>query len=135
MKIQEVHLNKFKRFTDLTIKDIPESVKLVVLVGPNGCGKTSIFEAFNHWYKYKGYRSWNSSDVDYFVKSGDVQDVKSSTWYDGRVTINAYDEALNSADNIKDAFIFVRHIETNLILRLRPYQSRMILKIILNLTR
>lgn len=57
MKIQEVHLNKFKRFTDLTIKDIPESVKLVVLVGPNGCGKTSIFEAFNHWYKYKGYRS------------------------------------------------------------------------------
>ena len=52
MKIQEVHLNKFKRFTDLTIKDIPESVKLVVLVGPNGCGKTSIFEAFNHWYKY-----------------------------------------------------------------------------------
>lgn len=27
MKIQEVHLNKFKRFTDLTIKDIPESVK------------------------------------------------------------------------------------------------------------
>lgn len=97
--------------------------------------KTSIFEAFNHWYKYKGYRSWNSSDVDYFVKSGDVQDVKSSTWYDGRVTINAYDEALNSADNIKDAFIFVRHIETNLILRLRPYQSRMILKIILNLTR
>lgn len=39
MKIQEVHLNKFKRFTDLTIKDIPESVKLVVLVGPNGCGK------------------------------------------------------------------------------------------------
>lgn len=106
MKIQEVHLNKFKRFTDLTIKDIPESVKLVVLVGPNGCGKTSIFEAFNHWYKYKGYRSWNSSDVDYFVKSGDVQDVKSSTWYDGRVTINAYDEALNSADNIKGCFYF-----------------------------
>ena len=106
MKIQEVHLNKFKRFTDLTIKDIPESVKLVVLVGPNGCGKTSIFEAFNHWYKYKGYHSWNNSNVDYFVKSGDVQDVNSSTWYDGRVTINAYDEALNNADNIKGCFYF-----------------------------
>ena len=42
MKIKEIKLNKFKRFTDLTITDIPDSAKLVILVGPNGCGKTSV---------------------------------------------------------------------------------------------
>ena len=35
MKIKEIRINKFKRFTDLTITGIPETAKLVVLVGPN----------------------------------------------------------------------------------------------------
>lgn len=39
MKIKHIHLDRFKRFTDLTVKEIPETAKLVVLVGPNGCGK------------------------------------------------------------------------------------------------
>ena len=34
---------------------MPETAKLVVLVGPNGCGKTSLFEAFNHWYRLRGH--------------------------------------------------------------------------------
>ncbi|UKI56716.1 MAG: AAA family ATPase [Treponema succinifaciens] len=55
MKIKQIQINDFKRFTNLLIKGIPESAKLVVLVGPNGCGKTSLFEAFNHWYKLKGF--------------------------------------------------------------------------------
>ena len=33
MKIREVKLNKFKRFTDLTITGIPQTAKLVILVG------------------------------------------------------------------------------------------------------
>ena len=56
MKIKSIRMKKFKRFTDLTICNIPESAKLVVLVGPNGCGKTSVFEAFNQWYRRCG---WN----------------------------------------------------------------------------
>ena len=39
MKIKRVKLVKFKRFSDLTISEIPKTTKLVVLVGPNGCGK------------------------------------------------------------------------------------------------
>ena len=55
MKIKSIRMKKFKRFTDLTICNIPESAKLVVLVGPNGCGKTSVFEAFNQWYRRCGW--------------------------------------------------------------------------------
>ena len=47
MKLQSIHIEKFKRFADMTISDIPESAKLVVLLGPNGCGKSSLFDAFS----------------------------------------------------------------------------------------
>ena len=69
MKIKEIRIKQFRRFTDLTIKDIPESAKLVILVGPNGSGKTSLFEAFYHWYRLHGYRT--TGDRDYYVKKGE----------------------------------------------------------------
>ena len=44
MKIKNLHLKKYKRFSDLTI-DLGESPKrIVALVGPNGCGKSSVFD-------------------------------------------------------------------------------------------
>jgi predicted ATPase len=46
MKISRVYLKNFKRFTELEIKEIPSEAKLVVLAGPNGCGKSSVFDAF-----------------------------------------------------------------------------------------
>ncbi len=45
MRITKVHLQNFKRFTDLTIDQIPESAKLVLLIGANGSGKSSVFDA------------------------------------------------------------------------------------------
>lgn len=45
MKISEIKLKKFKRFKGLTVSGLPETAKLVVLVGPNGCGKSSLFDA------------------------------------------------------------------------------------------
>lgn len=62
MKIKTIQIKNFKRFTDLTITNIPETARLIVLVGPNGSGKTSLFEAFNHWYKLKSYSSVGSQD-------------------------------------------------------------------------
>lgn len=105
MKIREVKLNKFRRFTDLTIKDIPETAKLVILVGPNGCGKTSIFEAFNHWHRYEGWGSI-AGTKDYYVKAGDNEEINTSRWYNNRVDISAYDETLNEKEKIKGKFYF-----------------------------
>ena len=66
MKIKKIRIEQFKRFTDLTISGIPETAKLVVLVGPNGCGKSSLFDAFKVWHRNKGYNY--ASDNDYCKK-------------------------------------------------------------------
>jgi hypothetical protein len=46
MKIKSLQLKNFKRFTDLTLQDIPEYAKLVLLIGGNGSGKSSVFDGF-----------------------------------------------------------------------------------------
>lgn len=67
MKIKSIHLQNFKRFTDLKIQNIPEIAKLVVLLGPNGCGKSSLFDALHqksYEYRHIGYQP----DPEYHFK-------------------------------------------------------------------
>jgi len=47
MRIQSLQLQNFKRFTDLKIESIPDSSKLVLLIGANGSGKSSVFDALH----------------------------------------------------------------------------------------
>ena len=47
MKIKKIAIRNFKRFTDLEISAIPDSSKLVLLIGSNGSGKSSLFDAFD----------------------------------------------------------------------------------------
>lgn len=104
MKIKEVKLNRFKRFTDLLITDIPEKAKLVILVGPNGSGKTSVFEGLNHWYKYKGF--WSHGDKDYYVKESDKDKISSDNWFNERVSISFHDGSLTTQNEIHGSFYF-----------------------------
>lgn len=55
MKITKLELQNFKRFDDLTIdlKSLVEPPKLVLLIGTNGSGKSSVFDAFEFANKYK----------------------------------------------------------------------------------
>ena len=67
MKIASIHLQNFKRFTDLKIQNIPATAKLVVLLGPNGCGKSSVFDAL-HSKSYELRGLGLSGDADYYCK-------------------------------------------------------------------
>lgn len=68
MRIKEIRAVDFKRFSDLRIHDLPQTARLVVLLGVNGTGKTCVFEALNHWrrnayydYYHTKYKDTNSS--------------------------------------------------------------------------
>ena len=67
MKITRLELKNFKRFDDLTIdlSALKEAPKLVLLIGNNGSGKSSVFDAFevlNKISKGEEYR------IDYYKK-------------------------------------------------------------------
>jgi predicted ATPase len=67
MKIKRIRLQNFKRFTDLTIENIPETSKLVLLVGANGSGKSSLFDAFG--FCTGAIKGELGSSWDYYRKS------------------------------------------------------------------
>lgn len=96
MKIKKIVLNKFKRFSDLTISEIPETVKLIILVGPNGCGKTSLFEALNHWYHlYGGFGIGAQKD---YIEKKTEETAMSDNWFQNKVKIEFY--STEQLDNI-----------------------------------
>ena len=104
MRIKDIKLKHFKRFTDLTISGIPETAKLVVLVGPNGCGKTSIFEAFNHWYRFRGFS--HGGDINYYLKIGESTPEFESNWLYNTVEVTTYDCSLTNQPEIHGKFYF-----------------------------
>ena len=71
MRISLVRLNHFRRFTDLKITGIPETVRLAVLAGPNGCGKSSVFDALLIWYQMYAPYGYNE-DRSYYFKPSDL---------------------------------------------------------------
>ena len=68
MRIESIHIKNFKRFTDLLISDIPVTAKLVVVAGPNGCGKSSLFDAFLRWFEIQN-AGRDILDTPYYQKN------------------------------------------------------------------
>lgn len=72
MKLNTVKIQSFRRFTDLVVRNIPSTAGLIVLIGPNGCGKSSFFDALHTWHTWKSQKhpSW---DDEYHAKMGSSQ--------------------------------------------------------------
>ncbi|OED45044.1 hypothetical protein AB833_00275 [Chromatiales bacterium (ex Bugula neritina AB1)] len=68
MRIHELQLQNFKRFTDLTIKDIPDTAQLVLLIGSNGCGKSCVFDALTPQFNSTSTGLLHDSNNKYFAK-------------------------------------------------------------------
>ena len=79
MRITGVHLRNYKRFTDLRIRGIPASTRLVVLVGPNGTGKSSVFDAFLIKGQTNNYNLAGGMFDGYLLKDETVESPPSST--------------------------------------------------------
>ena len=57
---------KFKRFGSLEIQALGVDVEVVVMLGPNGTGKSSVFDAFLEWARHKGRTTSRGLSGDYF---------------------------------------------------------------------
>jgi hypothetical protein len=66
MHIAEIHARGFRRFADLTVR-IPSQPRLVVLAGPNGNGKSSLFDGLRLWQSWRDGRGV-SGTPDYYTR-------------------------------------------------------------------
>ena len=108
MKLQSATIKNFKRFTDLTIGNIPPTARLIMLAGPNGCGKSSLFDAFSIWHRrtkrprydpgwQNDYHSKVTSPADSFTDQIDV----------------TFHEGVPANDNEKKKIFYIRSAYRN----------------------
>lgn len=103
MRIKRVQLKNFKRFTDLVIEDIPESSKLVLLIGSNGSGKSSLFDAFD-WLPRGPYKMIPQKAEEYYRKlDGTV--AEGFIWFHGGEEIVKGDTTLQKGHELVRKFI------------------------------
>jgi len=106
MKIKKIELKNFKRFTDLTISDIPETSKLVLVIGSNGSGKSSLFDAFDWLNKgtFKGMPYQGDESANYYRKNNESEPSVSVELSDGRV-IEKKGSSLTEGDEVIKKFL------------------------------
>jgi len=68
MRIKNLEFKNFKRFTNLIISDIPETSKLVLVIGSNGSGKSSLFDGFD-WLNRGPNKQLSEIQTAYYAKN------------------------------------------------------------------
>ena len=69
MRLESARIKNFKRFVDLTIHNLSPDAKLIVLLGPNGCGKSSLFDAFQKQIKVDQFFGMNPDLMRYYQRT------------------------------------------------------------------
>ena len=111
MRIRIVTLTGFKRFDDLTINLGESPKKIIAMVGPNGCGKSSVFDAFEE--QLKMYRSHGTENEEFYSKGLFYDDNPENQQYkQRRVTIIPYSGNLGRKSfYIRTSYRFTPKIE------------------------
>jgi len=118
MKLKIIKLRNFKRFDDLTINLGNNPKKIIALVGPNGCGKSSVFDAFEE--KLKDYKSATQSEhASYFSKlwHSIIPENKSESYNKNDSILLTRDDDSNSFDKksfyIRSAYRFTSKLKVD----------------------
>lgn len=97
MRINKVNFVNFKRFKHLKIESINPDTKLVIVAGPNGTGKSSLFDGFKIWQisKYQGF----TRDSDYYDRPGESESIDITQ----RISIE-FDQEMTNQEQYKKSF-------------------------------
>ena len=111
MRVKTIRLTGFKRFDDLTIDLGTTPKKIVAMVGPNGCGKSSIFDAFAQ--ELKRFRSHGEENEEFYSKGLFYDDNPENEQYKQRtVTITPHSGRLDRKSfYIRTSYRFTPKIE------------------------
>lgn len=120
MKIKRIHLkNGYKRFSDLTIDLGEQPKRIVALVGPNGCGKSSVLDGLmfhasawraignkgtkNHVYhSMTGVPNYNGHNIEVEFTTGKFSDIYSLLQATGKeMTIFSFRSPYRYNSNVK----------------------------------
>lgn len=101
MRVKNIHLQGYRRFTDLKIEEIPESVRLIVLAGPNGTGKSSFFDGLKSWHVSQAGVGGIGDDI-YFRKVGLRADAPHA------FNVETHDRALDDTPEGRKKWVYVR---------------------------
>ncbi len=74
MRVKKIQVKTFKRFDDLSIDLGDNPKKIIALIGPNGCGKSSIFDAFEE--KLKDFRNTGDEGIAFFFRRHFIMKMK-----------------------------------------------------------
>ena len=94
MRLRKIRLKEFKRFDDLTIDLGEDPKKIIAVVGPNGCGKSSIFDAFED--KMRDFRHIGDEGHGFYSKAFYyTEDNKRKTIYNKNIAVSITPKAGN----------------------------------------
>lgn len=101
VRLKAIHLKGFKRFTDTHIQGLPASANLIIIAGPNGVGKSSLFDGLKNWHWAQGGPGVNY-DETYARKVG----TPASDW-NSRVSVE-FHEPVPASGQERNKLIYLR---------------------------